>query len=212
MSGEATMTNGGVLTLSNTALDDQYADIDGDTYTGEHDFNGATFEPPNSAADVALADAGNMHLNTTDEQLSFHSAADGEIPGEVALSLLKHLAISVDPGSWYDSDAEIFLFTVKDDAPEGITIVEWTLSCNVDPDVEIAGDLKYADAFIGLANAAVIDVLDTTNGTSSEDTNANINGGSAVVNGKVIYISFDSDPEGTCVQMTFEMWFYAEED
>ena len=79
-------------------------------------------------------------------------------------------------------------------------------------DVEIAGDLKYADAWIGLANAAVIDVCDTTNGVASEDTNANINSGNAVANSKVVYFSFDSDPEGTCVQMVLEFWAYAEED
>ena len=63
-----------------------------------------------------------------------------------------------------------------------------------------------------MANAAVIDVLDTTNGVASEDTNANINSGAAVPNGKVVYLAFDSDPEGTCVQMVFDMWFYNEED
>jgi hypothetical protein len=63
-----------------------------------------------------------------------------------------------------------------------------------------------------LANAADIDEIDTTNGTSSEDTDSNINGGSAVAAGKVVYIGFDGDPEGTCTQMIFSMLFHGEED
>lgn len=169
-------------------------------------------EIPNGTADVALTAAGQIYLNETDEQLAIHSGSNGEISGEVGLSLLKHLSVSLDPGAWYDSDTELFLFTIGDDYPEGIIIDEWKLSCNVDPDVEINADLRYADAWIGLANAADIDEIDTTNGVSTEDTDANINSGSAVANGKVVYIGFDADPEGTCVQMSFEMWFHGEED
>ena len=44
------------------------------------------------------------------------------------------------------NDTELFLLTVGDDSPEGITITEWKSSCNVDPDVEINADLRYADA------------------------------------------------------------------
>ena len=164
------------------------------------------------AADVALANAGEIHFNSTDEQISVHSAADGEISGEVAISLIDHISVVVDPGSWYDSDTQIFIMTVGDDYPEGITIDEWKLSCNVDPDVEIAGDLKRATAFIGLGSAAVIDVCDTTAGVASEDTDANINAGAVVANGQVLYFEFDSDPEGTCVQMILEVWFHGEED
>jgi hypothetical protein len=173
----------------------------------------ATLDVPNSAADVALADAGKVHLNTTDEQLSFHSAADGQISGEVALSLLDHIVWSGDPGAAYDSDAEWGLMTVGVDYPEGIHIVKWTCDCNVaDPDVEINADLRYADDWGTLANPTDIDEIDTTTGSSVEDTDANINGGAAVPTGKVIYIGNDGDPEGTCTQMVFEMWFYGEED
>ncbi len=203
------------ITLSTNTLnvDDAFLANDGDVGTGVYDFGGTTtFEIWNSTSDMALGVAGQIGLQLTDDQLVFHGGAAGEAQGEAALSVLKHVSVTMDPGSWYDSDAEVFLFTVGDDAPEGITIVEWTSSCNVAPDTEINADLRYADAFIGLANAADIDEIDTTSGTSSEDTNGSINGGSAVANGKVVYIGFDADPEGTCVQWSFEMWYYAEED
>jgi len=140
----------------------------------------------------------------------FYDTNSGElIANEVAFSPILHLSIVTDPGTWYNSDTEIFIMTVGDDAPSGIIIDEWKCSCNIDPDTEIDADLRYADAWIGLANAADIDEIDTTNGTSSEDTDSNINGGSAVANGKVVYIGFDADPEGTCTQMIFEMWYHA---
>lgn len=122
---------------------------------------------------------------------------------------LRHLFITMDPGTWYNIDTEAFLLEIDSDAPNGIQIYKWKSSCNVDPDVEINADLRYADAWIGLANAADIDEIDTTNGTSSETTVANINSGDAVANSKVVYIGFDGDPEGTCVQWTFQMWYYA---
>jgi len=196
-------------------LADTSAQVAGDTYSGEHDMNAATFEPPNSAADVALADAGNMHLNTTDEQLSFHSAADGEISGEVALSLIQHFAIAFDPSACFGTDSAVdrlFLFTVKDQAIEGITIDEWTLSFEADPTTEFAGDLKRATAFIGVGSAAVMDVLDTTAGVSVEDTDANINGGAVAANGQVLYLESDVSYTETGHQMIFEMWYHAEED
>ena len=170
-------------------------------------------EIPNGAADVALAVAGDMHLNTTDEQLSFHSAADGEISGEVSISLIQHRAWSFNPDSICDGAVDrLFLFTVGDDAPEGIIIDEWKVSFEADPTTEADLDLKYADAFIGVANAAVIDVLDTTTGASTEDTDANINSGNAVANGKVLYLEFGTAYTEENHQVIFEMWYHCEED
>jgi hypothetical protein len=150
-----------------------------------------------------------FQYDPTDDQIKIADPAGGEITsGKAVVSVIRHLSVSLDPGTFYDSDGEIFLFTVGDDFPNGVIIDEWTVSCNVDPDVEMDLDLKYADAYIGLSNSAVIDVLDTTSGTASEDTDANINSGNAIANGKIIYLSFNADPEGTCIQMVFEMWFH----
>lgn len=187
-------------------------DTTGNYAAGDAEAGGATLIR-NAATDTALSAAGEMALNTTDEQLSFHSAADGEISGEVALSLIQHRAWSFDPDAVCDGAVDrLFLMTVGDQAPEGLVIVEWKVSFEADPTTEADLDLKYADAFIGVANSAVIDVLDTTAGVSSEDTNANINGGAAIANGKVLYLEFGTAYTETTHQIIFEMWFYAEED
>ena len=106
----------------------------------------------------------------------------------------------------------LFLFTVGDEAPNGIIIDEWKVSFEADPTTEADLDLKYADAFIGVANAAVIDVLDTASGVSAEDTDANINSGSAVAYGKVMYLEFGTAYTETGHQIIFEIWYHLEED
>lgn len=169
-----------------------------------------TFKIPYVTGNPTLTETGMIAYDEDDDQIVFYDANNGElVSNEVALSAIKHLALSFDPGSWYDIDTEKFLITIGDDAPSGIIIDQWEVSCNVDPDVEINADLRYADAWIGLANPVDIDEIDTTNGTSSEDTDSNINGGSAIPNGKVFYLGFDGDPEGTCTQMILEVWFHA---
>ena len=173
-----------------------------------------TIEIPNTAeGDQALANAGEIGIKVDEDLLIFHGGAAGEAQGEYGMSTLDHIVWTGDPAAAYAADTQAYIMKVGDDYPHGLTIVEWSLSCNVDPDVEPDLDLKRATAFIGLGSAAVMDVCDTTNGVASEDTASNINtDGSPVANGSIIYLEFDSDPAGTCDQMVFEMWAYAEED
>jgi hypothetical protein len=101
------------------------------------------------------------------------------------------------------------MFSVGEMAANGMIIGQWGLSFDAAPSAELAGDLKYADAFKGVANAAVIDVLDTTAGVSSETTAANINGGAAVASDKTIYIELDSAYAETGHAVVFSMLWRA---
>lgn len=103
----------------------------------------------------------------------------------------------------------LFLMTLGDDAPNGFVVTAWKLSFDADPTTEIDLDLKRADAYIGVANSAVMDVLDTTAGVSSESTVANINSGAAVANGKVMYLEFGTAYTTDNLQCIFELWGYA---
>jgi len=192
------------------------ADIPGGTApASEFDFNAATMEIPNSAADVALADAGNLHFNTTDEQLSFHSAADGEISGEASISLLRHISMSFDPSGWYDQESvnrTVPVMYVGDDAPEGITITEWKMFyVGGNPTTELDADLvcdTTPDFGVG-AGATVMDVLDTTAGASTADTGFD---SATCANGSYMYVHFGADPTDANVIVQFDLWFYNEED
>jgi hypothetical protein len=99
--------------------------------------------------------------------------------------------VTFDPKAVCDGSTDILpLFKVGPDAPNGVVITSWGLSFDEDPTTEADIDLKRADAFIGLANSAVIDAMDTTAGVSSETVAANINSGAAIAVGKVVYASF----------------------
>ena len=122
---------------------------------------------------------------------------------------VKHFAIAFDPKAVCDGAVDrLFLMTVGDHAPNGLVVTAWKLSFEADPTTEVDLDLKRADAFIGVANSAVMDVLDTTSGVSSESTTANINSGAAVANGKIIYLEFGTTYTETTHQLIFEMWYY----
>lgn len=168
---------------------------------------------PQGTADVAMSAVGQMHLNETDEQLGLHSGANGEISGEAAVSLIYTKSWTFDPKAVCDGAVDrLFLMWVQDEAPEGIIIDEWKLSFEADPTTEIDADLMYADAMIGVANPVTVDALDSSVGVSSEDTDANINGGAVIPNGKVLYIEFDTAYTEANHQIMFQVWYHLEED
>lgn len=125
-------------------------------------------------------------------------------------TLLKHFAISFNPKAVCDGTIDrLFLMKVGPDFPNGLVITRWDCSFDADPATEADLDFKMADAYIGVANSAVIDVCDTTAGASSEIVAANINGGVAVANGKVLYLEFGTAYTTDNLQIIFEFWGYA---
>lgn len=201
--------------LSADKIADAFLLNTGDVASGTYDFGGATLEIPNSASDATLANAGECHLNTTDEQFSCHSAADGEISGEVSISLIRHLPAAFDPAGWYDQESTyrvVPLMTVGDDAPEGITITEWKVNyIGGDPTTELDADLicDTTPDYNPAAGATVMDVLDTTTGASSADTGFD---SATCANGSKVYIRFGADPTDANKIIQFDLWFYNEED
>jgi len=113
----------------------------------------------------------------------------------------RHFRLTIlDPHSAYDIDHE-FCIVPKTDA--ALTITNLEVTCDADPDTEVAGDLKYADSFIGLANATLINDFDTASGVRSDSS---ISSGS-VAAGKCIYIVFDSQPAEAIKQISFDISF-----
>lgn len=91
---------------------------------------------------------------------------------------------------------------ISDETPAALTISKITVSLDIDTE-EVAGDLKYADTFIDLANPVVINAFDTTSGVLSDDS---ITDGTVPV-GKAIYLSFDSAPSADITQMLMTIYF-----
>lgn len=205
----------GVMTAFLTADADGNNTITRLAATDAVTFQDAELEVPNTATDKALATAGEMHINTTDEQVSFHSAADGEISGEASLSLIRHLSATFDPAGWYDQESTyrvVPLMTVGDDSPEGITIVEWEVDyVGGNPTTELDADIvcDTTPDYNPAVGATVMDVIDTTTGASTADTGFD---SATCANASKMYIRFGADPTDANVVVAFDLWFYNEED
>lgn len=91
---------------------------------------------------------------------------------------------------------------IWDETPAALTISKITVTLNASGN-EVAGDLKYADTFIGLASPVVINAFDTTSGVLSDDT---ITSG-AVPAGKALYLAFDLPPSVNITQMMMTIYF-----
>lgn len=193
------------------------ADIPGGTAgASAFNFGGvSTFEIWNSTSDMTLDTAGQIGINLADDQLVFHGGASGEIQGEAALSLLKHISFSFDPAGYYDQESTyraLHIMRIGDDAPEGITITEWRLAyVGGNPTTEFAGDLicDTTPDYNRAAGATVMDALDTTDGASTADSGFD---SATCANGAIMYIDIDSDPTDANVMLAVDIWYYAEED
>lgn len=132
------------LTGDTLSVDDAFLSNTGDTGTGAYDFGGATdFEIPNGAAETPNA-AGEIAVDTTDDQLKFYGTA------ERVLHFTKSLgAVIEDP-----ADADRFVLYRSQEA---ITVTD--IHCLVDP--------------AGTGESVVIDVYEsgaTADDTTSVDT------------------------------------------
>lgn len=112
----------------------------------------------------------------------------------------KHIiAGPFNPGVIQANDNESPLWPVT---PVDLTISKITVTLDAAAN-EVAGDLKYADARIGLANPVVINDFDTTSGVRA-DTSITVG---AVPAGKCIYLSFDSAPNVAITTMLVDIEF-----
>jgi len=98
----------------------------------------------------------------------------------------------LDPNGAYDVDTQIFIGWARDDLTITKIQVELDSATN-----QVAGDLKYADDFLSLANAAVINDFDTTSGKRTDTSISS----ASVASGKAIYLQFDSQPHEDINQM-----------
>lgn len=204
------------LTGATFDVDDDFIKLGGDIATaGTYDFSGTNFILPTGTVDFALGSAGEVHVNQTDDQVSFHMGATGEVVGEGSLSLIRHFAVTFDPTGWYDQETTyrvLPLMNIGDDAPEGISITEWRVEyVGGDPTTELDCDLMYDTDpdFNPADNATVMDVLDTINGSSAADTGFD---GTTAPNGSNLYMRIGADPTDANEAVTFDLWFYQNED
>lgn len=125
--------------------------------------------------------------------------------GDNILSPIPHhfTGTVIDPDGVYAIDHEI---CILESTSAAITITSIKITCDADPGTELNIDLKWADAFIGMASAAFIDVCDTTSGTTSIAAGFD---DATIASGKCIYWSFGAEPDAAMTQFSFDItWDY----
>ena len=166
----------------------QHADLEAHSSTGSNTNTMAIYTTAGGGFSVGdISFGGNIHigsgkdLTTTENIKSMTHYTDFTL---------------LDPHGLWDIDTQVFMMW----APADLTItkiqVETTSALG-----NVQGDFKYADDFLSLANAVVINDFDTTSGkrTDTSITSA------SVASGKAIYIQFDSQPSSTIKQIHFHM-------
>lgn len=145
------------------------------------------------------------HMDRHDRQTTFESEShvdDNEAHGPFAApvaGILHRAGVIWNPNVVQTDDNEICIWkAVSDDIT--ISRLEITLDAAGN---EVAGDLKYADTFIGLANPVIINTFDTTSGVLDDNS---ITVG-AVPAGKAVYFAFDSSPDSAITQMFFDITY-----
>lgn len=120
--------------------------------------------------------------------------------GRIDGSGIEHFGFNIiGPNAVVTADTIVGIVPVTD---ADLTISKITISLR-SVDNEIAGDLKYADTLIGLANPVLINSFDTTSGVLVDSS---ITAG-VVPAGKVLYLDFDSVPDADITQALFDIEF-----
>ncbi len=114
----------------------------------------------------------------------------------------KHMVFTLyNPLAMQTDDTQVLIWR---STPADLTITNIKISLDAAGN-EIAGDLMFADAFIGFAGATVINVCDTTNGVLDDSAMAD----GTVPAGKDIYFQHDSAPDTAITQMGWNIsWDY----
>lgn len=159
---------------------------------------------------VAGADPDGGSLGLETDGTTYYTPSTGTITatgfaGAVTTTTLiksepKHMVFNIiNPLATQTEDNEICLWPA---VPAALTVTKIQVTLDAAAN-EVAGDLKWADAFIGLAGATVINVFDTSSGVLVDAT---ITAGT-VASGKCLYIAFDSAPNTAIKQMCVDITY-----
>lgn len=148
----------------------------------------------NAIAGSVTGSAATLTTGRTINGVTFNGSAN------IVVAPLHYRFTIASPAAVYAVSSVVPLVLSTDAA---ITITRVNVSCDADPTTEVAGDLKWADAYIGLANATVINDFDTTAGVRDDSS---ITAGN-VASGKCIYISFDASPDAATKAICFDITY-----
>lgn len=129
----------------------------------------------------------------------------GVVAASTVSGQIQHLRFTlVAPNALVTAVGSPYNIPIWASVDSAITVTRVKVTCNADPTTELTGDVKYADAFIGLANAVVINDFDTATGVRDDSSIST----ASVAAGKCLYISFDAVPESALKTISFDILYY----
>jgi hypothetical protein len=152
-----------------------------------------------AAATTSLAGA--VELATTAEVTAMSSSTTAVTPASLKGIVYKVRGLVSNPQAVYAQRAQIVMFRAEADLTITRIHIRGAVTGN-----EIAGDLKKADDVIigGFANAAVLDVCDTTSGVFTATSGFDI---ATVASGQWVYFQFDSSPDAAVKDFYIEVYY-----
>lgn len=206
----------GFISLNAADADDSVMDIGVDDSTGD-DVSYVQFDGVNEQAELKKKTVfeSSLYLNAVrvDNGSNYIDGAAIEDAGIAAAKLSSELTIETisypfDPSYWYDQESNyhvIPLFKVEDRFPTTMTLDSWSVSyVGGDPTTELDADLVCDSTpdYNPAAGATVMDVIDTTAGSSSASSGFD---SGTCANGNIVYIRLGSDPTDANVIVHFQM-------
>jgi trimeric autotransporter adhesin len=190
-SGDVTIADGGAMAVADDSHAHVYSNIDATT-------------SDNWAAQVTdETGSGGGFVRATGPTIT--GANLGVVAASTISGKIEHLRFTlISPNAAVTSVGSPYNIPIWTSVDSAITVTRINVTCNADPTTEIAGDLKYADTFIGLANAVVINDFDTASGVRNDNTITS----ASVAAGKCLYVSFDAVPESALKTISFDILYY----
>ena len=167
---------------------------------------------PTTTADLSTALAvgnnGLLWVDSDDGSLKYYVhgtgfasiAAGGTISARPGTLEQRYQFILPSPISYQAVDTE---WCIDASTRAAMTITRIEITMEADPTTEMDWDLKFADAFIGLASATLIVAMDTTNGTASITSFTD----ATIPTGKCIYFSFGAAPDAAALQVQVTIYW-----
>lgn len=170
------------------------------------DSNSLTAASPNftgtMTADSAQFD-GNVDMDSLDVNGAANFGSNITVNGKTITGDEYWIFDIFSPNLVYDDDTQI---SIDPRTSAALTVTRIDVTLDADPTTELEYSIKFADAFIGLANATIIEDTATVAGVT---TVTSITGDATVPTNKAIYIQFEADPDANITQVSVKVtWDY----
>lgn len=192
-----------------------YFSINGILQLSAIDQSGGSITIPTTTSGDQSLTVGQIGIKTDEDLLVTHGGGSGEVQDEAGISLIQPLVARFYATAEYDNSSEhvIDLLRLGDAFPHGITITEWRIE-NIDGDfatTQLNVDLicDTGNDWNDDAGTTVMDVLDTTSGSSTADTGFD---SATCANGATVYLRFGADPVDDNEPVRFELQYFVNED